>query len=515
MNEKLSLQDKAKKLVELEAEFHKRQQLPHLYGWKWYGWAREFFDSTNKMNFLCAANQISKSSTQIRKCIDWATNIDKWPSLWQTTPDNPGWSGIPEQFWYLYPTNKQVDEEFEHKWKQFLPKGEMKNDPQYGWEEFKVDRHIGGIRFFSGVTVYFKTYMQNVTSLQTGSIYAIFCDEELPENLYQELVFRISATDGYFHMVFTATLGQEFWRKVIQPTDEDEELLKGSYKKVVSSYDCQFYMDGSPSRWTIDKIKIVENRCKSHTEVLKRVYGHFIIMEDLKYPEFDVKRHMKKHHHIPKDWIVYAGIDYGGGGEGHKSAIVFTGVSPNYKHGRIFLAWRGDDGYTTADDVIKQYQKMVKVNNLTVTQVFFDQAAKDLEIISNRMGMSWQPAAKGHELGESIIGVLFKNDMIAIYDTIEGRKLAKELASLKKTTKKNKAKDDLTDGFRYSVTRIPWDWTGITSDGKATVVNLEGEGPVNEKAERRKRFDESRSNAKAQDALEAEISEWNSLLSGF
>ena len=98
--------------------------LPFLYGWKWYSWARAFYDSRNPINLLCAANQISKSSTQIRKSINWATNKTLWPELWVRKPT---------QFWYLYPTKPQVDAEFETKWKLFLPTGSYKEDPEYGW----------------------------------------------------------------------------------------------------------------------------------------------------------------------------------------------------------------------------------------------------------------------------------------------------------------------------------------------------------------------------------------------
>jgi len=107
------------------------------------------------------------------------------------------------QFWYLYPSKPVINAEFETKWKQFLPKGDMKNDPYYGWKEERKQGDVVAIHFNSGVHVYFKTYEQNVQNLQTGTCDAIFCDEELPIELYDELTFRISASDGYFHMVFT------------------------------------------------------------------------------------------------------------------------------------------------------------------------------------------------------------------------------------------------------------------------------------------------------------------------
>src|SRR3990167_11560215 len=66
----------------LEKKIELQNGLPFLHAFPWYKWSREFFDSTAKMNLLTAGNQSGKSVTQIRKCIDWATNVDKWPLLW-------------------------------------------------------------------------------------------------------------------------------------------------------------------------------------------------------------------------------------------------------------------------------------------------------------------------------------------------------------------------------------------------------------------------------------------------
>ena len=202
------------------------QNLPHRYAWKWYTWARTFFESRNKQNFLCAANQISKSSTQIRKCIDWATNVELWSELW----DRP-----PTLFWYLYPDRKVATAEFELKWeKEFLPRGEFKEHERYGWRKVYERGAIDYIEFNTGVRVYFKSYGQDVQNLQTGTVYAIFCDEELPEDLYGELDARLNASGGYFHMVFTATLGQDFWRRCMEPEEGDEVVFPAAHKQTVS-----------------------------------------------------------------------------------------------------------------------------------------------------------------------------------------------------------------------------------------------------------------------------------------
>ncbi len=488
-----------------EKQIKLREGLPFLYGWKWYPWARQFFESTNHMNFLCAANQVSKSSSQIRKCVDWATDQSKWPTLW---PANK-----PMQFWYLYPTGNQANAEWLTKWQQFLPRGEYKDDPYYGWKEEKKQGNIYAIHFNSGVHVFFKTYAQDESALQTGTCDALFCDEELPTDLYDELIFRISASDGYFHMVFTATLGQEYWRLTMEPGSQEEENLPDAAKWTVSMYDCQFYEDGTPSHWTLEKIKLVENRCKSRNEVLKRVHGRFIMdIGGRKYPSFEQAKNVKPGHPLPEGWHRYVGVDIGSGGtSGHPSAIVFIGVKPDFTEGRVFMGWRGDGIVTTASDVVNKFIEMK--GQQVLSGQYYDWASKDFFEIATRMGHPFQQAEKSHEKGEQVLNVLFKSGMLAIYDDPELRKLAQELATLRKDAPKNKAKDDFTDALRYAATRIPWDWSVAT---RAEENPAPPPKPLSamqqEVTDRRKAFEDG--NASEYRRIEEEFNEIAELLDG-
>jgi len=156
---------KQRQLALTKSKLHRERCLPHLYGYPWYKWAKSFFESTNPVNLLCAANQISKSSTQIRKCIDWATDKSKWPDLWSTTP---------RQFWYLYPTSDVSTIEFLKKWEpEFMPRDEFKNSIDYGWKAEKQRGQLKAIHFNSGVSVYFKSYSQDVHHLQAGTVHLL------------------------------------------------------------------------------------------------------------------------------------------------------------------------------------------------------------------------------------------------------------------------------------------------------------------------------------------------------
>src|SRR3989304_9869548 len=147
-----SIENKQKELVLLEQKIKLQKGLPHIYGWKFYDWARQYFESRNRIITLSSGNQVSKSSSQIRKNLHWATCQSLWPELWTTTP---------RQFWYLYPTRDVAHIEFRKKWEpEFMPRGEYKDDPIYGWKPEYYHNRIFAIHFNSGVSIYFKTYAQ-------------------------------------------------------------------------------------------------------------------------------------------------------------------------------------------------------------------------------------------------------------------------------------------------------------------------------------------------------------------
>lgn len=499
MREELALQERRIALQE---------GLPHLYGYKRYLWQRLFFESTNKLNLLTAANQVGKSSVNICKAVHWATETDLWPSLWKSKPN---------QFWYFYPTAQMATKEFETKWMEYLPKNEFKDHPKYGWRSVYKNKEIFALYFNSGVTIYFQSYAQDVMALQGGTLYALFCDEELPVDYFDELMFRLTAKEGYFHMVFTATMGQDFWRLSMEPGPREEEKLPQAFKQTVSLFDCQKYEDGTPSHWTDEKISAVIARCTTHNEVLRRVHGRFIReQKGRKYPTFDAKRHMKQPHPVPSTWLIYAGVDPGSGGkESHPAAIAFIAVRPDFRAARVIAGWRGDGIVTSAGDVFNKFMEMKRDLGRPITAQYYDWAAKDFFIISSRNGEPFTPAEKSHEKGEQIINTLFKFDMMIVYETDELHKFAVEISNLMKDTAKNKAHDDLVDAVRYGSTLIPWDFTFITEDPilAAMEVMRPDLTPLElEIQERRKMMDEDHD--QQIQSVEAEINEWNEFYNG-
>lgn len=500
-----SLQDRLEYLKLLEAKVKYQELLPHLYGWKLYKWAQEYWDSKSKVQLICAANQISKSSTQIRKHIHWATSPDLWPTLWKTKPT---------QFWYIYPTRDVAHIEYMKKMvTEFLPRGEFRYDhPQYGWKPEIYHNRIFAIHWNSGVSTYFKTYAQNVQDLQTGTVYKLDLDEECPEELMSELMMRLAATDGYLSAVFTPTIGQEYWREAIEERGS-KERFPDAFKRQVSMYDCLLYGDGSRSPWSLAQIRRAENSCKSQNEIDRRVNGKFVVAEGLKYATFHKLANRKPGHPVPKSWSIWIGVDIGSGGEeNHPSAIAVVAVSPDWKEGRVIDGWRGDGEVTTAADVVIRAQAMSRLYPNPIIK--YDFACRDFYTIATENGLPVQPAEKNHIIGEHVLNVLFKNKMLWVYDYPQLDPLCVELSMLKNSTGKRQAKDDFIDALRYACASVPWDWSCITSEAlEKKEVDPEVEAKAMELAARRDWADPEGTGSELR-SIEDELDSYNELMNG-
>ena len=442
-SQKLALLEEKKKLI---------NGLPHLHGHKFYPWMRDYWEAKQKTQWICSGNQVGKSFTQIRKAVHWATEPSLWKTLW------PHMSH-PRLFFYFYPSSYLATTEFENKFvPDILPRHEFKNHPQYGWEcEYRA-KYIQLIRFNSGVTIAFKTYSQDAADLQASSPAAVFIDEEPPVDIMPEIQARLFSTNGFISASMTPTQGAEFFREVFEVKGPKERFPDG-FKRQVSMYDCLLYEDGTPSHWTVERIKQIEKQCRSQAEVSLRVHGRFVVGEGLKYESFDPGKNVIDPFPIPKSWLVYVGVDSGSGGvRNHPSAISCIAMKPDYSYGVVFRGRRMDGQVTEASDVVEAAMDLISDVSSQVMGVYYDYSAYDLRTISGSMGHSWLRAEKSHEIGEQALGVAFKNKMLQIFNTDELQPLIQEFRSLKKSTPKTVASDDFVDSARYAAAKIPWDW---------------------------------------------------------
>jgi phage terminase large subunit-like protein len=502
-----------------------RSDLPHLYR-PHYKWSREYYESDNKVNILCAANQVGKSSVAIRRVIANATEPYRWKKFW-------GSKKAPAMMWYFYPDQETKYREFETKWQEWLPRGVQASSGQYAW---KVMSRIGanklpGIQFASGSALYLLTYSQGAKALQASTVSDITADEELPVDLYDELIMRLTRTRGYFNAVFTPTLNQQFWREVF----ETNRRLPMAYKRQISMYDCLEYEDGIPSEFfTRDTIREIELKCKSQTEIDRRVHGKFVTEEGKKFYGFERNKHFTKlsseRLQEIKNWHKYSAVDPGTGGKGgHPAAIIFICLSPDCRKGYVFRAWRGDDVETSTQDILVKYEQLKGREHVILAT--YDGGSKDFGIIANRSGHMFIPANKARELGEDLINTLFRAGMLEIVDSGNEEdddliKLVIELEHAKlgeKLVGAFKKGDDLRDALRYGLMSMPWDLSGIVfkNEDEATldiVPKRELTAKEKEEAamaqqieERRGMFEDSRQKSEVTWDIEynAEIEEMN------
>lgn len=451
---KHQLLDEARK-IQKESEL--KGSLPHLFKIKPYRWMLQYWGSTNRMKFICAGNQVGKSTAQIIHVIDLATDKKKWSRFFPKRP--------PQVFWYIYPSKSKIQEEYKEKWVgEYLPRFGMEDHPIYGWEKFNIDGEFAGIKFKSGVSVYFKSWG---VDLQAGTVDGVFSDEEMPAEIYPELSMRLTATHGMFSKVFTATKNQPFWFDVIERRGRaDEKFPEADKWQISMEYDCKYFADGTPSHFTDDEINRKKNAIGDPVEIERRIHGKFVTSEGRKYKTFSKLKNVKPPETIPRGWEYYAGVDIGTGGEGHPAAISIVAVRPDYQMARMIKTWRGnEDENTTTTQILNQYIKMTR--GLTITSAYYDWHSKEFALRAESAGIPFAKAEKDHQIGEDILNTLFHNQMLVIEVTEHSETLIQEFETLKADKNKRDAKDDQIDSLRYAVSSIQWDFSNITSDLKS------------------------------------------------
>lgn len=488
-----------------------KEGLPHLFGFPWYKWAKEIFESTENEILLTSANQCSKSSTAIRKNIHWATSPAEWRKIWPNLM--PGQK--PGLFWYFYPTHATATTEVENKWvKEFLPRGDFKNHPVYGWKaNYSKKGEIHSIEFNTEIEIQFKSYSQKIKDLQSSSVYLLTADEEMPVEFLPELMARLNATSGKFMSIFTATLGQDHWRRAMEPVNGEEETHKTALKKTISLYDCRFYEDGTPSPWTDEKIKRAIANCPTEAEVQRRIYGRFVKAHGLKYESFSLEHNMCDPFTIPDDWLWYSAIDPGSGGQsGHPTGIIFIAVSPDHKRGVVAKAWRGDKIPTDNTYVLNKHKEMR--GDLTIAIQSYDYANKDFFNTACSVNETFVKADKARNAGAGLLNTLFKTRKLKLFrNDPEIGKLVQELMSLPMEIDKRVAQDDLIDPARYAAMSVQWDMSDVeffeTDDAKVKKIPQ----PLLTPSQQRRQWFLSGEGKKQDQTIEDELAYWNEMMS--
>lgn len=483
-------------------------------------------------SFLCTRKHLvtHNSSSLIRRAVYRATATEKWKEWWPSTP---------RVFWYLYPDLNLGTAEIMDKWiPEWLPRGDMKSDPKYGWRLVKSQTKKGqvhGIEFKSGVMLYLRSYTQSEEGLQASSVHEMLLDEELPLDggLFDELMFRGNAPtiQGTFNMAYTPTLAQPYWRAVVEGRGE-HELLPKAFKQQISLYDCLEYEDGSPGAFTREYIENeVIPKCKSKNEILKRVYGKHVTDEGNMYPTFKEERHYIPDAPIPQDWSIYAAVDIGGGGEGgkkgHRAAIAFIAVNPAKTEGRVCKFWISTmKQIVTAGDIFNKFIEMKRTLGRSISRQAYDWQAKDFHTIAENAGEGFERAEKGQMIGQDMMNTLFQYNVLKIMGRMPPEsqiglsctdELIHQFENLKASTQKSVADDDGVDAVRYAAMLVPWDLSTVMETFHKEILLAQLDEQERKKVEEatindRQAFYKGTGIWKRDHEIDAEFSEINELL---
>lgn len=227
------------------------------------------------------------------------------------------------------------------------------------------------------------------------------------------------------------------------------------------------------------------------------------------FPSFDYEKNTAAYHPPPRHWHHFSGVDPGTGGSAHPAAIVFVAVSPDYKHGRVWRAWRGDGISTASPDIYLKYKELR--GGLSMTAQKYDWASREFFLHVSSKGEAFSPAQKDHASGYSMLNTLFKSGMLKIYtEDSELEKLISEIRTLSSTGDKRRAQDDLCDALRYAVMEIPWDFSDMDVDNESKIdqfKEIKGEKQKTSSDLRREWFMGNKKDA--EESIEDELDFWN------
>lgn len=429
-------------------------------------------------SFLCTKDFIvtHNSSTAIIDNIKKACEVELWHRFFYRGAARRA----PRVFWYLYPDNNKIEDEFLQHWEgEFLPQEPYRSrHPLYGWERETRKGKTHAIHFKSKVSVYFKSWY---VDLQAATVDMLTFDEEPPVGIIDECVNRLGATDGMLAAVFTATKCQEYFFDIMEERGKKKERFPGAWKRQISLFDCQKYADGSPGPWTTERINRRINACSDQRDVDIRIHGRILKpTSSLKYSSFRRERNVVPPAKWDPTWHLYAGIDLGSGGkDNHPAAICFIAVRPDYKKAKVVRSWRGDpdkvlkwreeSGHPGGDetsngDILRKFLEMkleMELRGFKFFGINYDWAAKDFEIQATAVGLPVEKAEKSHDIGEGLLNTSFKNQILDIEDNEENQDLIREIEGLRNDIDKKKAKDDAIDGMRYAYSKVPMDYSVI------------------------------------------------------
>jgi hypothetical protein len=165
--------------------------------------------------------------------------------------------------------------------------------------------------------VEFRSADQDASTFEQAKLTGVWCDERLPETIYNRLLPRIVDRDGW---ILYSDIPEQWWQfeRLIEATPEAGVCYQ------------HFAMNDNEPNLPPGAIAQASARMTADERAM-RIEGKMVIMEGLIYKEFDEDRHVCKPFPIPRDWPRWRAIDYGSSAP---TACGWFAIAPNEQ---IFL----------------------------------------------------------------------------------------------------------------------------------------------------------------------------------
>jgi len=196
---------------------------------------------------------------------------------------------VPNQIWAVSPDANVSREVMEVKIRKYLNPYDIKR-----WRERE---RIMELR--NGSEIFFKSADSGVAKFTGRSIRACAIDEDCPEEIYREILWRCFDQQGDIWGTITPLYSSWMYNAIYrnQYKDPEIEVIFGSIFDNAANLN----------------IKEIERIRNSHSvdELDARLYGKFLKFSGLIYKEFDDNIHLIAPFKIPDDWVKVRFIDHG------------------------------------------------------------------------------------------------------------------------------------------------------------------------------------------------------------
>jgi phage terminase large subunit-like protein len=251
------------------------QEYPYLLFKPNRGFQEDFLNSRSRFRVVFAGNRSGKSKVSAYEVVRFALGLREGVE-------------VPNEGWVVSPDSRVAFVVMIPYVKQFL-----------GNQVKKFYKREQILEVKNGSVIYFKSTDSGVEKFTGASIRYCAIDEDVPEEIFREIVMRTVDKKGDLWITITPLYSTWMYEKIYlrQFTDPELQVFQGSTYENASNL----------PEGEIERLKTLY----SPEELQARLYGKFLFLEGLVYKEFSLNQHCVMPFHISDDWIRLRFIDVG------------------------------------------------------------------------------------------------------------------------------------------------------------------------------------------------------------